>query len=158
MAVILGEHCNWLGLWGRSVPARHWSHVPDACPSVLQILLQVLYTSHHYGTCSLSPTPVRLLTTFYYEQGIFLASAISYSPLTYEDKTPYPWWGEMLGWFLALTSMLQVPLVAAYLIWKEKGSFAERVETLLQPKVTLFQSVFLNNTFKSIQIPAHVYR
>ena len=75
-------------------------------------------------------------------QSIFIASAISYSPLTYEDETPYPWWGEMLGWFLALSSMLQVPLVAAYLIWKEKGSFAERVETLLQPKVTLFYSTF----------------
>ena len=36
-----------------------------------------------------------------------MASAISYSPLTYEDGTAYPLWGEMLGWLLALSSMLQ---------------------------------------------------
>jgi len=73
--------------------------------------------------------------------GIFLASAISYSPLKYEDGSLYPWWGEMVGWFLALASMLQVPLVAIFLIFREKGTLGERIETLLRPK-----------------IPAHVYR
>lgn len=64
-----------------------------------------------------------------------MASAISYSPLKYEDGSLYPWWGEMVGWFLALASMLQVPLVAIFLIFREKGTLGERIETLLRPKV-----------------------
>ena len=43
-----------------------------------------------------------------------MASAISYSPLTYEDGTAYPLWGEMLGWLLALSSMLQASVYHSF--------------------------------------------
>ena len=45
-----------------------------------------------------------------------MASAISYSPLTYEDGTAYPLWGEMLGWLLALSSMLQASVYSFFKI------------------------------------------
>jgi len=88
----------------------------------------------YFGWCWRYFTPI---VTF----GIFFASLWSYSPLKYDSNEPYPLWGEVLGWCLALSSMLCVPIVAAIQIFKEKGSLRERIHTLLMPK-----------------IPAHVYK
>lgn len=72
-------------------------------------------------------------------QTIFWASAISYSPMKYENSNPYPLWGELFGWCLALTSMLCVPGIAIFLISREKGTIRERIQILLTPKVSRFK-------------------
>uniref|UniRef100_A0A673XTH2 Transporter n=1 Tax=Salmo trutta TaxID=8032 RepID=A0A673XTH2_SALTR len=42
--------------------------------------------------------------------GTFAFSLIKYTPLKYNNEYVYPWWGYGLGWLLALSSMLCVPL------------------------------------------------
>uniref|UniRef100_A0A8C8FE45 Transporter n=1 Tax=Oncorhynchus tshawytscha TaxID=74940 RepID=A0A8C8FE45_ONCTS len=42
--------------------------------------------------------------------GTFAFSLIKYTPLKYNNEYVYPWWGYCLGWLLALSSMLCVPL------------------------------------------------
>ena len=73
-----------------------------------------------------------------------------YSPLKYENGDPYPIWGELVGWCLALSSMLCVPAIAIYLIAKEKGSFQQRITRLLEPKVsTAFnEALKVTSTFR----------
>ena len=56
--------------------------------------------------------------------------------MKYENSNPYPLWGEIFGWCLALTSMLCVPGIAIFLILREKGTIRERIQILLTPKVT----------------------
>ena len=46
-------------------------------------------------------------------QGVFFYSVIQYEPVTYLDYR-YPWWGEFIGWLMALSSILVMPGFAVY--------------------------------------------
>lgn len=37
----------------------------------------------------------------------------------------YPWWGQAIGWFLALSSMVCIPGYAIYLYLVTPGTFSE---------------------------------
>uniref|UniRef100_A0A6Q2XL13 Transporter n=1 Tax=Esox lucius TaxID=8010 RepID=A0A6Q2XL13_ESOLU len=57
--------------------------------------------------------------------GVFLFHVVNYKPLTYNSVYTYPWWGEALGWGLALASMLCIPVTVLYKLLRCKGSFSE---------------------------------
>ncbi|XP_039375937.1 sodium- and chloride-dependent GABA transporter 2 isoform X2 [Mauremys reevesii] len=63
----------------------------------------------------------------------FLFSLIKYTPLTYNKKYVYPWWGDTLGWLLALSSMVCIPLWIVYKLSMIKGSLRERFRQLVCP-------------------------
>lgn len=54
-------------------------------------------------------------------QGVFLFSLIKYTPLKYNNSYEYPPWGYMLGWLMALSSMVCIPLYAIFILLKTKG-------------------------------------
>ena len=68
---------------------------------------------------------------FYVRQGIFLFHLVNYKPLTYNNVYVYPWWGEVIGWCLALSSMLCIPVSVLYKLFRAKGNF-KQVLLLLQ--------------------------
>ncbi|KAK4831092.1 hypothetical protein QYF61_015290 [Mycteria americana] len=68
--------------------------------------------------CWLFITPAVCMATF-------LFSLIKYTPLTYNKKYVYPWWGDTLGWLLALSSMVCIPLWIIYKLSTIKGSLRE---------------------------------
>lgn len=72
------------------------------------------------GSCS--PSPFLFSSP---PQATFLFSLIKYTPLTYNKKYTYPWWGDALGWFLALSSMVCIPAWSFYKLGTLKGSFRE---------------------------------
>ncbi|KAI3357037.1 hypothetical protein L3Q82_003672 [Scortum barcoo] len=57
--------------------------------------------------------------------GIFLFHLVNYKPLTYNNVYVYPWWGEVIGWCLALSSMLCIPVSLLYKLFRAKGTFRE---------------------------------
>uniref|UniRef100_A0A4W4G5H2 Transporter n=1 Tax=Electrophorus electricus TaxID=8005 RepID=A0A4W4G5H2_ELEEL len=65
--------------------------------------------------------------------GIFLFHLLNYKPLTYNNVYVYPWWGEVIGWCLALSSMLCIPVSLVYKLAGAKGTFRERWEHLTKP-------------------------
>ncbi|KPP67939.1 sodium- and chloride-dependent creatine transporter 1-like, partial [Scleropages formosus] len=65
--------------------------------------------------------------------GIFLFHLINYKPLTYNNVYVYPWWGEVIGWCLALSSMLCIPVSVVYKLFRANGSIRERWEHLIKP-------------------------
>ncbi|XP_078494683.1 sodium- and chloride-dependent creatine transporter 1 [Ciona intestinalis] len=65
--------------------------------------------------CWLFVTPAAAL-------GILIFVLVSHKPLTYNRTYEYPWWGLLIGWVLALSSMLCVPIVAAYRLARAKGA------------------------------------
>ncbi|XP_060783026.1 sodium- and chloride-dependent creatine transporter 1-like [Neoarius graeffei] len=65
--------------------------------------------------------------------GIFVFHLVNYKPLTYKKTYMYPWWGEMIGWWMALSSMLCIPLSVIYKLIMAKGSFRGRWESLTKP-------------------------
>ncbi|XP_062347865.1 sodium- and chloride-dependent GABA transporter 2 isoform X2 [Cinclus cinclus] len=76
--------------------------------------------------CWLFITPAVCMATF-------LFSLIKYTPLTYNKKYVYPWWGDTLGWLLALSSMVCIPLWIVYKLSTIKGSLRERFRQLTCP-------------------------
>uniref|UniRef100_A0A8C6J5A6 Transporter n=1 Tax=Melopsittacus undulatus TaxID=13146 RepID=A0A8C6J5A6_MELUD len=68
--------------------------------------------------CWLFITPAVCMATF-------LFSLIKYTPLTYNKKYVYPWWGDTLGWLLALSSMVCIPFWIVYKLSTTKGSLRE---------------------------------
>uniref|UniRef100_A0A2K5SJH6 Sodium- and chloride-dependent GABA transporter 2 n=1 Tax=Cebus imitator TaxID=2715852 RepID=A0A2K5SJH6_CEBIM len=69
----------------------------------------------------------------------FLFSLIKYTPLTYNKKYTYPWWGDALGWLLALSSMVCIPAWSLYRLGTLKGPFRERIRQLVCPAEDLPQ-------------------
>uniref|UniRef100_A0AAQ5YMX2 Transporter n=1 Tax=Amphiprion ocellaris TaxID=80972 RepID=A0AAQ5YMX2_AMPOC len=65
--------------------------------------------------------------------GIFLFHLVNYKPLTYNNDYVYPWWGEVIGWCLALSSMLCIPVSLLYKLFRAKGTFKERWTHLTTP-------------------------
>ena len=57
-------------------------------------------------------------------QGVFVFSFIGYSDLTYQGYT-YPWWGYVIGWFFALSSMVTIPLYFLYAFMAAEGGLAD---------------------------------
>ncbi|KAA8590976.1 hypothetical protein FQN60_001919 [Etheostoma spectabile] len=56
---------------------------------------------------------------------VFLFHVVNYKPLTYNTVYTYPLWGEVLGWVLALSSMLCIPVTVIYKLLRCKGSLRE---------------------------------
>lgn len=59
------------------------------------------------------------------KQGIFLFFLVKYKPLKYNNVYTYPDWGYAIGWIMALSSMVCIPLGMVYKIWKTEGTFPE---------------------------------
>lgn len=47
-------------------------------------------------------------------QATFIFSLVKYTPLKFNNITPYPWWGNALGWWFTLSSTLLVPIFMIY--------------------------------------------
>ncbi|KAK3700748.1 hypothetical protein QZH41_001906 [Actinostola sp. cb2023] len=65
---------------------------------------------------------------------IFLFLLITYKPLVYNKTYHYPDWGEAIGWCLALSSMVWIPIVAAYKLITTKGDLTTGIHFLLNLK------------------------
>ncbi|KAH6928788.1 hypothetical protein HPB50_019509 [Hyalomma asiaticum] len=66
---------------------------------------------------------------------IFLFSVIKYQPIVYAKTYAYPWWGEMLGWFMALASMVMIPAYMIYFLLTTPGSLKERILAGVTPQL-----------------------
>ncbi|XP_016525880.1 sodium- and chloride-dependent GABA transporter 3 [Poecilia formosa] len=69
--------------------------------------------------------------------GIFLFFLIKYKPLKYNNVYIYPDWGYGIGWFMAMSSMVCIPLGIIWMIWKTPGTFSERMKKLTTPSPDL---------------------
>uniref|UniRef100_A0A673UBE4 Transporter n=1 Tax=Suricata suricatta TaxID=37032 RepID=A0A673UBE4_SURSU len=69
----------------------------------------------------------------------FLFSLSKYTPLKYNNIYVYPPWGYSIGWFLALSSMVCVPLFIIITLLKTQGSFKKRLQQLTTPDPSLPQ-------------------
>lgn len=65
------------------------------------------------------------MRSFFSLQGTFAFSLIKYTPLKYNNEYVYPWWGYAIGWLLALSSMVCIPLWMVYKIGTSQGTMKE---------------------------------
>ena len=53
-----------------------------------------------------------------------MANIIQWNGVSY-NKQPYPGWAELLGWMMALASILLIPGFAIHQMWKTPGTLSE---------------------------------
>ncbi|XP_062553443.1 sodium-dependent dopamine transporter isoform X1 [Armigeres subalbatus] len=63
---------------------------------------------------------------------IIIYGLIGYEPLSYEDYV-YPPWANVLGWCIAGSSMIMIPLIAFYKLIVTPGTFRQRLIILTTP-------------------------
>uniref|UniRef100_A0A672MAJ8 Transporter n=1 Tax=Sinocyclocheilus grahami TaxID=75366 RepID=A0A672MAJ8_SINGR len=66
--------------------------------------------------------------------GCFVFSLVKYKPLTYNKFYEYPDWSIGLGWALALTSMICIPMMVVIKIIQSDGSLIELSPKGVQPE------------------------
>ncbi|KAJ7380041.1 Sodium- and chloride-dependent creatine transporter 1 [Desmophyllum pertusum] len=66
--------------------------------------------------------------------GVFIFSLVTYKPLEY-DGYEYPVWGQAIGWIMALSSIMCIPVVMIYKIATTPGSFEQRWTILTTPSL-----------------------
>ncbi|KAM8916289.1 sodium- and chloride-dependent taurine transporter-like [Spinachia spinachia] len=65
--------------------------------------------------------------------GCFIFSLVKYKPLTYNKIYEYPDWAIGIGWTLALTSMICIPMVVVIKIIRSDGPLIERIKAVAAP-------------------------
>ncbi|XP_073501369.1 sodium- and chloride-dependent glycine transporter 1 [Phyllobates terribilis] len=64
---------------------------------------------------------------------ILIFTVIQYRPISYNDYV-YPDWAIMLGFLMALSSVVCIPLYAAFRIWRSDGdTFLQRLKNAVKP-------------------------
>ncbi|XP_068595341.1 sodium- and chloride-dependent GABA transporter 2-like isoform X2 [Brachionichthys hirsutus] len=69
--------------------------------------------------------------------GTFAFALIKYSPLKYNNEYLYPWWGNAIGWILALSSMLCIPVWMAVKLYSTPGTLRQRLVLLTTASIEL---------------------
>lgn len=64
---------------------------------------------------------------------ILIMLLFDFKPLKYNDYYEYPAWATALGWVMAMSSILQVPIYAIYAYLTTPGSASERWKILTSP-------------------------
>eukprot|EP00111_Clytia_hemisphaerica_P022019 TCONS_00064735-protein len=74
-----------------------------------------------------------------------ISSLVQWKGISYNGIS-YPVYGEVIGWFLALTSVIWIPLVALYKMkFSASGSICNRLRHLLTPNMAELRQVALDN-------------
>lgn len=81
--------------------------------------------------------------------GVVMFGLINHEPLRYIDYI-YPDWAEWVGWSLALSSILMIPLVAICQLIKTPGTFKEVRRKLKKWNQTNFLSVIEISRFEFV--------
>nr|XP_033782433.1 sodium- and chloride-dependent GABA transporter 3 isoform X4 [Geotrypetes seraphini] len=69
--------------------------------------------------------------------GIFIFFLVKYKPLKYNNVYTYPDWGYGIGWMMALSSMVCIPLWIIVKLWHTEGTILEKCRKLIVPSADL---------------------
>lgn len=47
---------------------------------------------------------------------------LRFKPLKFNNSYTYPWWAYFIGWFLAFSSLVQIPIAMVFKVAQQKGN------------------------------------
>ncbi|XP_023270040.1 sodium- and chloride-dependent GABA transporter 2-like isoform X2 [Seriola lalandi dorsalis] len=65
--------------------------------------------------------------------GTFIFLILRYTPLRFNNSYVYPWWAYWIGWFLAISSLIMIPVTMICKLAKGKGTLWQRLKKSSQP-------------------------
>lgn len=77
-----------------------------------------------------------------FSQGTFLFSIVKYTPLRFSDTYVYPLWANILGWFIATSSLSLIPLFVLYKMARGEGTL-QQVSPILNKWQTVLVDVYI---------------
>ena len=72
---------------------------------------------------------------------MFIFTLVTYEPLVYNKTYKYPAWGEAIGWILALSSIVCIPVVGIINMMRASGDFID-VSTITSLTTTFYTAIF----------------
>ena len=107
--------------------------------------IQMTHTHTHKHMSSVSAChSVTLFDVLFYFvlQGIFAFQCVQFERITYNDTYLYPWWADLVGWFMTLASLMFIPGIALYKLCTVPGNL-----TLKEVCSQIHSCVFLRFSF-----------
>lgn len=132
---------GWNGAGPLSLLSCAWWEIFEA--SAFVTLLFMSHQQQAHVTNELISRSKRFKRPFLYvfvSQGCFIFSLVKYKPLTYNKVYEYPDWAIGLGWFLALSSMICIPMVMVIKILQSEGPLIE----VSCPRLLVFDKLVLS--------------
>ncbi|KAM8756604.1 sodium- and chloride-dependent GABA transporter 2-like [Acanthopagrus schlegelii] len=65
--------------------------------------------------------------------GTLVFLILRYKPMRFNNSYVYPWWAYLIGWFLAMSSLMMIPVTMVYKLAKGKGTFWQRLKSSSRP-------------------------
>uniref|UniRef100_A0A671XL76 Transporter n=1 Tax=Sparus aurata TaxID=8175 RepID=A0A671XL76_SPAAU len=65
--------------------------------------------------------------------GTLVFLILRYTPMRFNNSYVYPWWAYLIGWFLAMSSLMMIPVTMVYKLAKGKGTLWQRLKSSSQP-------------------------
>ncbi|XP_037346500.2 sodium- and chloride-dependent GABA transporter 2 [Pungitius pungitius] len=69
--------------------------------------------------------------------GTLVFLLLRYTPLRFNNSYIYPWWAYGIGWFLAMSSLVMIPVTMVWKLTKVKGTLWQRLQRSSQPAADL---------------------
>lgn len=63
-----------------------------------------------------------MIIVFTLEQGTLIFLSVRYTPIKFNNSYVYPWWGYGIGWFLASSSLIMIPITRICKVAKKEGT------------------------------------
>ncbi|CAN9511792.1 unnamed protein product [Ophioblennius macclurei] len=85
--------------------------------------------------------------------GTLVFLLLRYTPMRFNNTYVYPWWSYCIGWFLAMSSLIMIPLTMICKLAKGKGTLWQRIKASSQPAEDL---PVTEKEMENIRAPLHV--
>lgn len=59
------------------------------------------------------------------KKGTLIFLLLRYTPMKFNNTYVYPWWAYCIGWFLAMSSLVMIPLVMVCKVANGKGTLLQ---------------------------------
>ncbi|TNN84352.1 Sodium- and chloride-dependent GABA transporter 2 [Liparis tanakae] len=66
-------------------------------------------------------------------QGTLVFLLLRYTPMRFNNSYVYPWWAYCIGWFLATSSVMMIPVTMVWKLSQVKGTLWQRLKMSSQP-------------------------
>lgn len=63
-----------------------------------------------------------IFIVFTLEQGTLIFLSVRYTPIKFNNSYTFPWWGYGIGWFLASSSLIMIPITMICKVAKKDGT------------------------------------